>query len=350
MANKGTSIVLMKADNALTPNDFKIQGNAIKDMLKSVMKRDKDYGLLPGTQNMSLLKPGAEKLARMFGLTIDFEIVKEVEDWEAGFFFYKVKAILKKFSTGEYVGSVIKSCNSREKKYLFITEWVNNQKTKRKRSPEETADIANTILSMAEKRAAVAVVYQVTGASDIFEPEQEVETERSAEDESRHIVMAKLFAAGSERGFTTDQIKNSIYKMFDVDSVTETSIEQMEAFIEKLYTTYAIVKSGGSPKKLNADIEVEETPEEGEVVDTEEAKAAEKVFSGETEEKEQPEQLAEGMKECYQCKTKFDPNSKRDTDSPYYCTKKCQDEYYAKSNPPKKDFKFNKSTPAQHEE
>lgn len=331
-AKDNGSLILFKSNGALSTNDFKRQGNAIKDLLKSVMKVNKDYGQIPGTQNMSLLKPGAEKLAKMFGLTLETDVVKEVEDWENGFFYYRCRATLKRFGTGEFVGSIDRSCNSKEKKYLYISEWVGGQKQKRKRTAEEAYDISNTILGMAEKRAAVAVVYQVTGASDIFEPEQEVNEEgmiQEVVDDTRPVLMAKLFAAGTERGFSADQVKKAIYKMFGVDSVTKASQEQIEEFIEKLYTTYSIVNTGNAPKKIVATPETN-TPEvvEGEVVN--EAKEQEK------------EEIFTGVTKCYQCEIEFDKSAQRDTSSDYFCSKKCQDEYNAKADrlkaSAKKDF------------
>jgi hypothetical protein len=57
----------------LTIGDAVERYNAIVDFTKKVMQRDKDYGVIPGTNKPTLLKPGAEKLCTLFGLRPDFE-------------------------------------------------------------------------------------------------------------------------------------------------------------------------------------------------------------------------------------------------------------------------------------
>ena len=42
--------------------------NVMVAFVKAQMQRDVDYGVIPGTSKPSLLKPGAEKLLRLFNL------------------------------------------------------------------------------------------------------------------------------------------------------------------------------------------------------------------------------------------------------------------------------------------
>src|SRR5579864_8027152 len=55
--------------------------SAIVDFVREVMKPDVDFGVIPGTQKPTLLKPGAEKLCTLFGLTTRFQLIQCVEDW-----------------------------------------------------------------------------------------------------------------------------------------------------------------------------------------------------------------------------------------------------------------------------
>src|ERR1044072_6314640 len=56
--------------------------------VQKLMVEGSDFGKIPGTEKATLLKPGAEKLCTLFGLSKRFEIVKDVEDWDNGFFYY----------------------------------------------------------------------------------------------------------------------------------------------------------------------------------------------------------------------------------------------------------------------
>lgn len=96
-----------------------------KDFIDQVLKKDVDFGEIPGTNKPTLLKPGAEKMVNLFGLSPVFEDVKVIEDWtgtEYGepFFYYRQRCKLHR--SGRFVGSAEGSCNSWEKKYRY--RWV----------------------------------------------------------------------------------------------------------------------------------------------------------------------------------------------------------------------------------
>ena len=184
----------------------------MKDFIEKVLHPGVDFGTIPGTNTKAvLLKPGAEKLAAFFGLTVTYEIIEKVTDWtgkEHGepffYFFYKVKLLRQ----GEIAGEGEGSCNSWETKYRYRKServcpgcgaeaiikgkaeygggWIcfakkggcgakfkdgdpeiENQPTGRVPNPD-VADIVNTIQKMAQKRALVAAVLNATNASDWF--------------------------------------------------------------------------------------------------------------------------------------------------------------------------------------
>jgi len=98
---------------------------AMVTYVTQTMEPDKDYGIIPGTKEMTLLKPGAEKLNQLFGFTPVSEIVERIEDWngkEYGepffYYFYRCHIMRGDFEVAAMDGSV----NSRESRYRW--RWV----------------------------------------------------------------------------------------------------------------------------------------------------------------------------------------------------------------------------------
>lgn len=168
---------------SLTAADVRAQVNLMQDVMHEVMQKDTHYGVIPGTKQPSLYKAGAEKLMATFRLAAK----PEVQDLSAnGEVAYRVICNLLSAS-GNFVGAGIGECSSAEDKYSWRAavcdeEWDDtpenrrrikyakwNGKVERKKQVRTNpADVANTILKMAKKRAQVDAVITVTAASDIF--------------------------------------------------------------------------------------------------------------------------------------------------------------------------------------
>lgn len=119
-------------------------------LVQSQLKQNHDYGVIPGTSKPTLLKPGAEKINMMLGLTSEFEIIDSTRDWDNGFFQYQVKC--KLIRNNVVVTEGLGSCNSRERKY----------------AKQDPYTLDNTILKMAKKRALIDATLHVASLSDIF--------------------------------------------------------------------------------------------------------------------------------------------------------------------------------------
>lgn len=205
--NRDLAVIDVEATEVSTPaqqHSFDIDSvrqryKAIIDLQRSVMKKGIDYDQIGRNQNATLLKPGAEKLAILFGLRVSYEAVKTVENWDGGFFYYHYKALLKN-SSGAVVGEGEGSCNTKEKKYrwswqtrsvkppqeeadLLVSSgegrWRKIWVTQNGRRSEQWAfqdrienpdvfDLVNTVQKMAQKRALVAAVLVTVGASELF--------------------------------------------------------------------------------------------------------------------------------------------------------------------------------------
>lgn len=168
---------------------------AVVEYTQRMLKAGSDYGVIPGTGEKSkrtLLKPGAEKLASLFGLSTHFDLLEREYDWIGRdhngepFFFIQYRCTLTR---GDLVaGQGIGSCNSWEKKYRYRTVYANKATEGEKAAGRletrsgrngsyqvyvipnpDPADQVNTVDKMAQKRALVAAVLIAVNASELFE-------------------------------------------------------------------------------------------------------------------------------------------------------------------------------------
>jgi len=100
------------------------QYNQLVDFVRNIMQENLDFGVIPGTGNKpTLYKPGAEKLARFFGLVPIFKELQVVEDWTGEFhkgepFFYN-KTLCQLMQGDRVVAECIASANSWESRYRY---------------------------------------------------------------------------------------------------------------------------------------------------------------------------------------------------------------------------------------
>jgi hypothetical protein len=108
---------------ALSIEEAIVRFNMLVEFVKTVMRKDIDFGVIPGTVKPTLLKPGAEKLCTLFGLTSRFQLLEKVEDWIGRdhngepFFYYLYRCQL--FRNGMLITEADGSCNSFEQKYRW---------------------------------------------------------------------------------------------------------------------------------------------------------------------------------------------------------------------------------------
>jgi len=170
------------------PADVLEAQNDTRAMIKAALQEGRDYGVVPGTERPTLLKPGAERTALAFGCyygepeIIEREIehdrrvewVKRKKKWRnefkgdreftweeesgvsSGLYRYVVRVPVINRADGSVVGSGIGACSSMESKYV-----------------DRPRDSENTILKMAHKRAVVSAALITFGLSDEFTQDAE---------------------------------------------------------------------------------------------------------------------------------------------------------------------------------
>lgn len=180
-----SSAIIEHTTQPVSASAMREQVGVIQDVLKNVMQQNVHYGVIPGCKEPSLYKPGAEKIMASFRLSADPEITNLSS---ADLIRYQVKVRLTSPS-GVFVGAGIGECSSDEEKYKWRKVvcqeeydetsadrkrekwnrgWNNNPPYKTFHVRTEPADLANTILKMAKKRALVDAVLTATAASDCF--------------------------------------------------------------------------------------------------------------------------------------------------------------------------------------
>lgn len=146
-----------------------------------------DYGKIPGSKKKSLLKPGAEKLLKLFNLGVRVKLVEKEIDKDANFALFIYNAEVYQLRTNLVLAQCEGSTNSQENKYRERTVWkkrkLQNGKEVEESTKEETlvCDIINTLMKMAQKRAIIGATIIATAASDYFTQDMEIEVPPKAE-------------------------------------------------------------------------------------------------------------------------------------------------------------------------
>ncbi len=162
------------------PADLIAHQKQVREYIKQVLQKDRDYGVVPGTTKPTLLKPGAEAVTAGFGCVAVPRILEQqidhfaptpwskkkkewrtidgkrqeswiVETGEALGLYRYVVAVDIVDQDGIVRGTGIGSCSTLESKYC-----------------DRPRDCENTVLKMARKRAHIAGVLDAFGLSDEF--------------------------------------------------------------------------------------------------------------------------------------------------------------------------------------
>lgn len=176
----GISIPQMQARAAL-----------IRQVMANVLEEGKDYGRIPGTDKPTLYKPGGEKLCLTFSLAAVQPVIEDLSNGDA--VRYRVSVPIEA-ADGRVLAVGIGECSSDEEKYrwkkpvcdaefsdtppeLRRLKWFRGSRGDAPYQGQQIrtspADLANTVLKMAHKRAFVAGTLLATGASSVFNQDLE---------------------------------------------------------------------------------------------------------------------------------------------------------------------------------
>ena len=193
---------------------------AFQALVQRQLVEGMDYGKIPGCgERLVLLKPGAEKISVLLGLRSNFEIVREIEDFESGFFSYMVRCSLIT-GAGETVTQGFGQCNTRERRFGKGDPFFG----------------ANVALKMARKRALVDAALTVGSLSNLFTQDledvsttSEIREARISEEQKR-----KIYACTLQAGVQEGQLRAGVLHYYGVSGVDELSGKQAEDLLERI--------------------------------------------------------------------------------------------------------------------
>ena len=150
----------------------------VQEVMRAVMKENVHFGVIPGTDKPTLYKQGAEVLCMAFRVADQYQ----VEDLStADTVRYRVTCTGVHQMNGVTLGSGMGEASSSEEKYKWRKAYddefdatpenlkrIKKGKYTTKQVRTEPADLANTILKMANKRAKIAMTINVTACGDMF--------------------------------------------------------------------------------------------------------------------------------------------------------------------------------------
>ena len=186
---------------------IKEQMDNVHKLMKDIMQENEHYGVIPGTKKKSLYKQGAEKLSMMFRLAPKYKIEKT--EMPNGHREISVSCLILHIPTQTIMAEGVGSCSTMESKYRYRNVsgfdildqeipkdakdnkaayrkkgfgmqktddqgwvWVKYKSGDKQENPD-IADVYNTVLKMAKKRAHIDAILTATGASDIFTQDYE---------------------------------------------------------------------------------------------------------------------------------------------------------------------------------
>lgn len=178
------AVVEYRQGAILSADDMRAQVHRIQEVMSAVMKADTHFGTIPGTNKPTLYKAGSEVLLSTFRIAVEPKIEDLSTSDEVR---YRITALGRHQTTDIVIGSGVGECSSNEEKYRWRTavcdeefeatdpsrrrmKWKRgeNSNYQVKQVRTEPADVANTVLKMAKKRAQIDMTLTALAASDIF--------------------------------------------------------------------------------------------------------------------------------------------------------------------------------------
>lgn len=248
----------------LTVDEVKLQVEKIQGLMRGLMHNGEHYGIIPGTgKKPSLLKAGAEKLCFIFRLAPEF--IVDRDDLPGGHREYRVTCRLRNMATGRLAGEGLGSCSTMEAKYRYRNSsdyeilddpiprdarekkaeyrrqgmgmkqvdglwcWVRYKSEGKVENPD-IADVYNTVLKMAKKRAHVDATITTCAASDIFAQDiEDPEPEEPARHEDPEPEAAPIILGRNGKATSSEALRRHLEELKADPCLVKAGREQIES-------------------------------------------------------------------------------------------------------------------------
>ena len=288
-----TNLAIQQETTSLTKEGLdrtREQLNLLEEFVRDVLKQDQDYGVIPGTDKPSLLKPGAANIIAAFQCHSEPTPVTALLDVANNFVAYEHRVDIIHNESGRIVASGMGGCNSHEVKYRYRNVlptcpdcgkdnirksnqgdgfycWRNTGGCGKNftadhpvsRAPSgkienpDPLDQANTIMKMSIKRAEVDAAMKLPGVARFFTqdledmerpPERAKEPpaktrRKAAQQPSKETITTEeaqgLMAYADEVEVPRPDVMAKIRERFDLEGpmqLDNAQLEEMRAFIE----------------------------------------------------------------------------------------------------------------------
>lgn len=220
--------------------------NVFSTVINKTLVSGTDYATIPHTSSKpTLLKSGAEKIFTLLRLVSKYEIISKVEDYDKGFFAYKIKCTLYN-SSGQIKTEGLGAANTRESRYIR----------------QDAFTLQNTVLKMAKKRAQVDAALTVSALSSMFT--QDLDDVQSASNVNKpkvvkatsattlkatNMQIKKILDLAQQIGKAKEIDSKKVFKNYNVSKPEALNKAQADRFIKKLETDFEVINEDHAIKK-----------------------------------------------------------------------------------------------------
>lgn len=221
------TFVSEKAVSHATSKNYKITAGG----QTVTLQRGQDFMKLPTAKAPSLTQAGAQKISNLYGFLPIQERVTAIEDYKEPFFMYGYKCSLCKIVDGQV--------------YTLATAYGNANSKEARNGRKGAFDATQNCDAMAQKRAFVRAVIQISGISDLFTYDMDNDNfNRDVEslqvdntDPNTTITQAqrkRLFAIAKTYSMGTVELKGWLKDKFGIESTNEITQKMYDEIVAKL--------------------------------------------------------------------------------------------------------------------
>ena len=115
--DEAREMVATQMAGELTVDQLVGQIEKVQDAMRRAMHDGEHYGVIPGTQKPTLLKPGAEKLCLLFRLAPSYDVTRR--EMPGGHIEYEVACELRHITSTSLIASGVGLCTTMETRYRW---------------------------------------------------------------------------------------------------------------------------------------------------------------------------------------------------------------------------------------